>query len=116
MFDWLRLAGHRLVGRILPGWKARYLPGVVGRVHRSDTMLFDESPEGIALYLRAGNSAIDNLATVLERAGRGFDDVTSCLDFGCGHGRVLRLVTLRPSPRTARTIAMDDYRAGFEVR
>ena len=113
MIAWLRAAGHRLICRIAPGWRARHLPGVVGRVHRSDTMLFDESPEGIALYLRAGNSAIDNLATVLERAGKGFDDVTSCLDFGCGHGRVLRLLQQKIPPRKITACDVDPVGVGY---
>ena len=110
--DRLRLAAHRLIGRIAPGLRARYLPGVVGRVHRHDAML-DESPEGIALYLRAGSSAIDNLAAVLERAGRSFADVTSCLDFGCGHGRVLRLLCQKIPPRRITACDVDPGGVGF---
>lgn len=78
----------------------RTLPGVVGRVHRDDAMLYDESDEAVRLYLRAANSAVAALERSLDAAGRTFAEVGSCLDFGCGHGRVLRMLVQRiPSRR-----------------
>ncbi len=109
----LRVAGHRVIGRAAPDWRARQLPGVVGRVHRSDTMLYEESSDGIALYLRAANSALDNLGAALEQAGMGFDDVTSCLDFGCGHGRVLRLLQRKIPPQRITACDVDPGAVGF---
>ena len=35
------------------------------------------------------------LAAALERAGKSFDDVTSCLDFGCGYGSLTEILTIR---------------------
>jgi len=91
MFQQLaRRYGRRLLDRIAPTWRAHTLPGIPGRVHRNDAMLFDESEESIDNYLRAASSAVENVEAALESAGRSFDDVDSCLDFGCGHGRVLR--------------------------
>jgi SAM-dependent methyltransferase len=78
---------------------ARYLPGIDGRVHVDDAMLYDESEAAIHLYLRAARSAVEVMERALAEAGRSFEDVRSCLDFGCGHGRVLRLLVQRIPPR-----------------
>jgi len=105
-----------------PGAAAgRVLPGIVGRVHYGDAMPYDESEEAIRLYLRAARSAMEVLERSLERADRTFDDVRSCLDFGCGHGRVLRLLVQRVPPRRVTACDIDAEgvrfcRAEFGVR
>ncbi len=111
--DRLRLAAYRLLGALAPDWRARRLPGVPGRVHHRDTMLQDDTPEGIRLYLRAASSAVDNLAAALDRAGKTFDDVVSCLDFGCGYGRVLRLLRQRIPPQRITGCDVDPRGVGF---
>ncbi|MEE8524990.1 MAG: class I SAM-dependent methyltransferase [Thermoanaerobaculia bacterium] len=69
---------------------ARSLPGVIGRVHVNDSMLYDESEQAVADYLRAGRSALDNIEKALRSSAKTFAEVETCLDFGCGYGRVLR--------------------------
>ncbi len=86
------------LSRLRRRWQSdptRTLPGVNGRVHCGDTMLYDESEEAIANYLRAGQSALDNIEKALAASGKSFSDVGACLDFGCGYGRVLRQLTER---------------------
>lgn len=78
--------------------RSRELPGIIGRVHYKDEMLYDESEESIAIYLRAANSALENLEEALTLAGSDFASVSSCLDFGSGHGRVLRLLQQKIHP------------------
>lgn len=79
-----------------------------GRVHYHDAMLADDSAQSIEDYLRAARSAIDNLDAALQSAGRSFDDVASCLDFGCGHGRVLRLLQQRIPARRITVCDVDE--------
>jgi SAM-dependent methyltransferase len=85
--------------------RARTLPGVPGRVHVDDSMLYDESEQAVADYLRAASSAVDNIDKALRASGKTFADVGTCLDFGCGYGRVLRL--LREKIPSARITASD---------
>lgn len=86
----LHRLGRSALTRFFPTWGARSLPGVPGRVHRNDVMLYDTSEQAIEDYLRAGRSAVENIEAGLLAAGRDVHSVRSCLDFGCGHGRVLR--------------------------
>ncbi len=86
----LRTRAEAWIDRLQPARKSRVLPGVPGRVHRGDLMLYDDSPSSIEAYLRAGSSAVVAIEKGLTACGRRFDDVRSALDFGCGHGRVLR--------------------------
>jgi SAM-dependent methyltransferase len=53
-------------------------------------MLYDDSPPSVEAYLRAGRSAVAAIQQGLSACGRRSTDVRSALDFGCGHGRVLR--------------------------
>jgi len=78
------------IDRVRPTRKSRSLSGVPGRVHLRDVMLYDDSPASIEAYLRAGRSAIIAIEKGLAACGRRLADVRSALDFGCGHGRVLR--------------------------
>ncbi len=70
----------------------RQLPGVPGGVHVKDPMLYDESEESIGAYLRAASSAMDNINEGLRLSESSYGQIRSCLDFGCGYGRVLRLL------------------------
>lgn len=91
----LKRIGKGLELRLAPTRRSRYLPGIPGRVHDNDLMLFDDSRASVENYLRAGRSAVDIVEAALVEAGRSYEATTSCLDFGCGHGRVLRLLCQR---------------------
>lgn len=84
-----------LLTRFVPNFRSRLIPGLPGRVHRYDAMLYDDSEESVINYLKAADSAMENLAAALAAADRDFADVTSCLDFGCGHGRIQRFLQQR---------------------
>jgi SAM-dependent methyltransferase len=90
----------------------RSLPGVNGRVHVNDSMLYDESEQAVADYLRAGRSAVDNIENALRSGGKTFADVGACLDFGCGYGRVLRQLreAIPPEKITASDVVEEGVR------
>lgn len=107
---WRRL-GRRILKRLTPPprlpKRLRSLPGIVGRVHPRDAMLYDDSEESIANYVRAAASALHNIEAALAGVERHFDDVRSCLDFGCGHGRVLRLLQQKIPPQKITACDVD---------
>jgi SAM-dependent methyltransferase len=72
-------------------------PGVRGPIHPDDDMKHPEDVDA-AHYARVGRSAVAAIGTALAEAGRGFDDVASCLDMPCGYGRVLRLLAQEIAP------------------
>ncbi len=72
-------------------------PAVAGPIHPGDDMKHPEDLDG-AHYARVGRSAVAAIGTALADAGRGFDDVTSCLDMPCGYGRVLRMLAEEIAP------------------
>lgn len=72
--------------------------GVPGRIHPDDDMKHPEDPRA-EHYARVGNSAIAAIDGALAAAGRGFEDVASCLDMPCGYGRVLRLLAQKIPPQ-----------------
>ena len=106
--QFFRRLGRRLKWRLAPALGARTLPGVEGRVHRADAMLYDESEASIANYVRAARSAMANIEGALDSVDRTFEDVTSCLDFGCGHGRVLRFLQQRIPPSQITACDVDE--------
>ena len=109
----LRSLAKRLELRLAPGRRSRFLPGIPGRVHANDLMLFDTSRESIENYLRAARSAVDVIAAALAEVGRSYDDIASCLDFGCGHGRVLRLLQQRVAPQRITACDLDEEGVRF---
>jgi SAM-dependent methyltransferase len=81
---------YRAAGRVLP---PRVLPGITGRVHRNDLMLGGVSDYWLNQYRAFGDSAANFVVeTLSEHRGRSAEDVRACLDFGCGYGRVLRVL------------------------
>lgn len=80
------------VGSVLP---PRRVDGLFGRVHWNDLMFEGRSRESVSHYQWAGQQAVEILTDALHAAGRTLEEVTNCLDFGCGHGRVLRMLAQR---------------------
>jgi SAM-dependent methyltransferase len=83
----------------------RRVDGVPGRVHFNDFMLRDTSPEAVERYQGGAVHVVELLEASLLRSGRGLEDVSSWLDYGCGYGRVLR--TLREHVNPSSVFAAD---------
>lgn len=66
------------------------VPGVPGRVHPNDLMMAWRRPGRAAAYAAGGAGCLALIEQALAAVGRSAGDVSSWLDFGCGHGRVLR--------------------------
>ena len=90
----------------------RTLSGIPGRVHMNDSMLARASPEDIASYREGAMNVLALVDEALAAAHRSDDDVTSWLDFGCGYGRVIRLLAKRIPPH--RITACDVVAEGVD--
>jgi SAM-dependent methyltransferase len=69
---------------------ARYVPALASRAHYNDFMLSSTSPDHIGSYRRGAVEFVGILGRSLREAGREWRDVRSCLEVGCGYGRIVR--------------------------
>ncbi|MCX7016265.1 MAG: class I SAM-dependent methyltransferase [Candidatus Sumerlaeota bacterium] len=93
--------------------EATQYPGVFGRIHRNDTMVPGFSPEALAHYQAVGSEACALVEQALRRTGRALGDVRSLLDFGCGYGRVLRMLAQRMDPAKIAAFEVDPRAPAF---
>lgn len=98
---------YTTVGALLP---PRHLPGVPGPVHRNDLMVDPASASSRATYLDRGRQVVALLGEALEASGRTLGEAT-VLDFGCGHGRVVR--HLAPATRSVSACDLDHEAVRF---
>lgn len=80
------------------------LPGIPGPVHRNDLMVDRSSATSRAAYVATGRQVVDLLAEALAAVGRPLGEA-DVLDFGCGHGRVIR--HLAPVARSVAACDLD---------
>jgi SAM-dependent methyltransferase len=69
---------------------ARYVPALASRAHYNDFMLSSTSADHIGSYQRGAVQFVGILGQSLREAGRDRQDVESCLEIGCGYGRIVR--------------------------
>jgi SAM-dependent methyltransferase len=69
---------------------ARYVPALASRAHYNDFMLSSTSADHIGSYQRGAVQFVGILGQSLREAGRDWQDVESCLEIGCGYGRIVR--------------------------
>ena len=69
---------------------ARYVDGLRSRAHYNDFMLSSTSDAHIESYRRGAVEFVELLGRSLTAAGRSWADVGSCLEVGCGYGRIVR--------------------------
>lgn len=69
---------------------ARYVPALASRAHYNDFMLSSTSAEHVGSYRRGAVEFVGILGQSLREAGREWRDVESCLEIGCGYGRIVR--------------------------
>jgi SAM-dependent methyltransferase len=94
-------------GRVIP---PRRVDGVPGRIHFNDFMFSGEADDGVQWYVGGARNVIDLLERSLTAAGRSLSDVGAVTDFGCGYGRVIRLLVEQVEPR--KVYATDLIREG----
>ncbi len=104
-------AARLLVGRTLP---PRRLNGIPGRVHWNDLMLPGRGDQAQEDYAATGRYAV----TFLDRATQGTakplaDPSARVLDFGCGHGRVVRFLVAHRGPGGVVCCDLDPEAAAF---
>jgi SAM-dependent methyltransferase len=95
-------------GRIPP----RQFDGVPGRIHFNDLGLPDNSAGSVELYRRGGELVVQHIEESLSASGQSLGEVASWLDFGCGYGRVVRVLAGRVEPQ--RIWAADVNREAVE--
>jgi SAM-dependent methyltransferase len=101
------------VGRVVP---PRRVPGVRGRVHFNDFMLDGTSPAAVARYKEGAENVVALIERSLGESGRTWDDIGSWLDFGCGYGRVVRVLVERVDPERIYVTDVIDEGVSFCAR
>jgi SAM-dependent methyltransferase len=84
---------------------------LLGSVHLHDDMYQGNANH----YISVGISAINNIETALELAGKKFSDVRYALDFPCGYGRVLRFLRVRIDPKQITACDINEEAVNFCV-
>lgn len=97
------------LGRVVP---PRRFDGIPGRVHFNDFMFGGGSPEEIASYVERGRNVLSLVEETLAAADLTLLDIERWLDFGCGYGRVIRLLVRRVPGE--RVFASDVIREGTD--
>lgn len=82
-------------------------PGVFGRIHHQDTMLQSSSLQSVQHYIEVGREAYRLIEKAASLAGRRLRDVGLILDFGCGYGRVTRVLVQNIEPHFVHAFDVD---------
>ena len=69
---------------------ARYVPALASKAHYNDFMLSSTSADHVGSYRRGAVEFVDILGQSLREAGRDWRNIESCLEIGCGYGRIVR--------------------------
>ena len=88
-------------------------PGVFGRIHKNDTMIGGTSTEMLKVYNRIGDGAYRLILHGLSLTNRQPEDIQSLLDFGCGYGRVNRVLAQNFDPQKISVFDIDQTAASF---
>ncbi|MFO1115579.1 MAG: class I SAM-dependent methyltransferase [Beijerinckiaceae bacterium] len=82
--------GRRVRFALGSGLGARPVPGLSSRAHFNDFMLSSTSPEHVKSYRDGARAFVDILERSLAEAGRDWNSIRTCLEVGCGYGRIVR--------------------------
>jgi SAM-dependent methyltransferase len=95
----VKRAGNAVLNAVDPVVRRRYGAAhpSVGPVPPRELRRHGGAPN-LTTHLNDGEHVADELAAVLDNAGRSIDSFGSILDFGCGCGRVMRFVAARARP------------------
>lgn len=92
---------------------ARYVEGLGSRAHYNDFMLSSTASHEVASYRRGAVEFVGILERALAEAGQGWTDIQSCLEVGCGYGRIVRELRHKVPARAISVCDMIDEAARF---
>lgn len=87
--------------------------GIPGRVSRADLMLDGRGPSAARSYASVGADAVRFISASLGDAAVSWPEVSGCLDYGCGYGRVLRHLVMVVRPSVVTVCDIDRAAARF---
>ena len=92
---------------------ARHVPALDSRAHYNDFMLSSTSADHLRSYRRGAVEFVDILGRSLQEAGRDWHSVKSCLEIGCGYGRIVRELRHKLPPQAISVCDVIDEGARF---
>jgi SAM-dependent methyltransferase len=92
---------------------ARYVEALGSKAHYNDFMLSSTAHDHVESYRRGAVDFVDILGTALKDAGHRWADIRSCLEVGCGYGRIVRELRREVPARAISVCDMIDEAARF---
>jgi SAM-dependent methyltransferase len=92
---------------------ARHVPALASRAHYNDFMLSSTSADHLRSYRRGAVEFVGILGQSLSEAGRDWRSVNSCLEIGCGYGRIVRELRHKVSAQAISVCDVIDEGARF---
>jgi SAM-dependent methyltransferase len=92
---------------------ARRVPGLASRAHYNDFMLSSTSADHVGSYRRGAADFVGIVGRSLREAGREWRDIESCLEIGCGYGRIVRELRREIPPSAISVCDVIDEGARF---
>jgi SAM-dependent methyltransferase len=92
---------------------ARHVPALASRAHYNDFMLSSTSADHVASYRRGAVEFVGILSRSLREADREWRDIESCLEIGCGYGRIVRELRREIAPSSISVCDVLDEGARF---
>jgi SAM-dependent methyltransferase len=92
---------------------ARYVPALASRAHYNDFMLSSTSADHVGSYRRGAVEFVGLLSRSLREADREWRDIESCLEIGCGYGRIVRELRREIAPSAISVCDIIDEGARF---
>jgi len=92
---------------------ARYVAALDSRAHYNDFMLSSTSADHLESYRRGAVEFVGILGNSLREAGRDWQSIESCLEVGCGYGRIVRKLRHMVPPQAIAVCDVIDEGARF---
>jgi SAM-dependent methyltransferase len=92
---------------------ARYVAALDSRAHYNDFMLSSTSEDHVGSYRRGAVQFVGILGQSLREVGRDWPDIESCLEIGCGYGRIVRELRREIAPCSISVCDVIDEGARF---
>lgn len=95
---------------------SRYVPALESRAHYNDFMLTSTDLKDVESYRRGAVEFVETLKRSVEEAGQDWRNVKSCLEIGCGYGRVIRELSRALPPEAISVCDVIDEGAQFTAK